>query len=282
MSATTNGVPTTLDEMIAQLCVVRATMPERLRAIADGFIERPRELAVMSINEAAAALSVSPSALVRFGKTLGFDGFAPMQKVMRQSVAAGPDGYRDRLRSLATDGRRHDIDYLFDAFSGANIRAMEEARASVDLRALARMVARLRKSRLVGVIGVKRAFPLAAYLHYGLLRLETPSVLIDGTGGMSDRQIVAFGPKDTIIAISFAPYAHEVVAVCEQAQARGLPVVAITDTPEGPIARIAEAAVFVREGNINDIRAIAVTSTVIQTMFAALGLQDHETDRGTH
>jgi DNA-binding MurR/RpiR family transcriptional regulator len=273
-------LPATLDEMIAQLCVMRAAMPERLRSIADGFIERPRELAVMSINEAAAALDVSPSALVRFGKSLGFDGFAPMQKVMRHSVATATDGYRERLRSMASDGRRRDIDYVFDAFSGANIRALQEARDTLDLGALARLAGRLRKARLIGVVGVKRAFPLAAYLHYGLLRLDMPSLLVDGVGGMSDRQIAAFGPRDVIVAISFAPYAAEVVALCETAAARGVPLVAITDSAEGAIARAVPDAVLIREGTINDIRAIAVTSTVIQTIFAALGLGDAEVERG--
>jgi DNA-binding MurR/RpiR family transcriptional regulator len=272
--------PQTLDEMVSRLCVLRAQMPERLRVIADGFIERPREMAVLSISEAAASMNVSPSALVRFGKMLGFDGFAPMQKMLRRSAVSGEGGYRERLRAMAADGRRRDIDYVFDAFSGANIRALEEARKDLDLAALDRIVGSLRKARLIGVAGVKRAFPLAAYLHYGLLRLDMPSLLMDGIGGMADRQIAALGSRDVLVVISFAPYAAEIVAMAEAARARGIPVVAITDSPDGAIARSAAECVFVREGTINDIRAIAVTSTVIQTVFVALGLDDATAEQG--
>ena len=264
--------PATLDDLVTKLCIIRTQMPERLRSIADEMIERPRDIALMSISEAAKSFNTSPSTFVRFSKVLGFDGFSSMQKMLRRNVLSERDGYRERLRSMATDGKRHDIGYLFDAFSAANIRALEEARVKTDVAALARMVAALTRSRLIGVAGMKRAFPLAAYLHYGLLRLEMASLLIDGVGGMSDRQLAAFGDRDSLVVLSFAPYAQEIVALAEEAVGRGIALFAITDGQESPFAALARESVFATEGTINDIRAIAVTSTVIQTIFVALGL----------
>jgi DNA-binding MurR/RpiR family transcriptional regulator len=267
-----SATPATLDDLVTKLCIIRTQMPERLRTIADEVIERPRDIALMSISEAAKSFNTSPSTFVRFSKVLGFDGFSSMQKMLRRNVLSGGDGYRERLKSMATDGRRHDIDYLFDALSVANIRALEEARVKTNMSALGRMVDALRRSRLIGVAGVRRAFPLAAYLHYGLLRLELASLLIDGVGGMSDRQLAAFGDKDSLVVLSFAPYAAEMVALAEEATGRGIALFAITDGQESPFATLARESVFATEGTINDIRAIAVTSTVIQTIFVALGL----------
>ena len=266
-----SATPATLDDLVTRLCIIRTQMPERLRSIADEMIERPRDITLMSISEAAKSFSTSPSTFVRFSKVLGFDGFLSMQKMLRHNVLSERDGYRERLRSMATDGKRHDIDYLFEAFSAANIRALEEARVKTNMSALARTVDALTRSRLIGVAGMKRAFPLAAYLHYELLRLELASLLIDGVGGMSDRQLAAF--SDRILWLSFfRPLRRGNGGACRGGSWPRCRVVRDHGWSRSPFVTLARESVFATEGTINDIRAIAVTSTVIQTIFVALGL----------
>lgn len=272
-------VPTTAIEtpqdVFERVCLERVHMPRRLRTIADALIEEPGEFAILSITEVAERLEVSPSAIVRFAQSLGFSGFTPLQKMLRRGLVEGTS-YRDRARGLGWGGQggRSDIDYVLRAFAAANIRAIQEAEDTIDGAALGDVVAALRAARLIGVVGQKRAFPLASYLFYGLARLELDAILLDGAGGMLERQAAALSERDALVAISFAPYAPAVREVSVQAADRGVRVLAITDAADSPLVALAHRSILVAEANLNDIRSIAVTSTVIQAVFVALGLKD--------
>ncbi|WP_380058051.1 MurR/RpiR family transcriptional regulator [Falsihalocynthiibacter sp. SS001] len=262
-----------LDEFVNRLRIERANMPKRLRSIADAMIQRPADLALMSIPEIARSLEASPSALVRFAKAMGYEGFAPMQKVLRQDFMSETTNYRERSKGIGTpsQGVESEVGYVFDAFTSANISAIERAQSEMDVQAIGRGVELLRKARLIGVIGQRRSFPLAAYLYYGLTRLNEDAILLDCVGGMSEPQISPLGAKDALCVISFAPYAEQAVAIAQEAKKRGCKILAITDNAKSPLAKLATESIFVDESNLNNIRAIAVTSVVIQTIFVSLG-----------
>ena len=175
----------TSDELINVVRLKRSGMPNRLRIIADFMIDRSREAAVLSTPELADLIGVAPSALVRFAKVLGFSGFAPMQRILKEGIAReAPVAYSKRLESLRLPGDPSipSINFVFEAFFAANIQAMERYRAKVDLAAIDKVVITLKSARLIAVMGQKRAFPLAAYLFYGLASLMRQAVLIDLLG----------------------------------------------------------------------------------------------------
>ncbi|WP_226782448.1 MurR/RpiR family transcriptional regulator [Oceaniglobus trochenteri] len=268
--------PETLDDFVNHLRLERTSMPKRLRAIADAMIARPDDLALLSITEMAQSLDASPSALVRFAKSIGFDGFAPMQKTLRRVILDDRDTYRDRARKMGATlrGKEGDISHVLDAFALANISAIEGLTSSLDLGAVADAVAAMRKARLIGVVGQRRSFPLASYLYYGLLRLDEAAILLDGVGGMLDRA-APLGPKDVLVVIAFAPYAEQSVAAAREAVRRGSQVIALTDEKDSPLCGLADVAILVQESNLNNIRSIAATATVIQTIFVALGMNSN-------
>lgn len=267
-------VPDTLDDFVNSLRMSRAAMPKRLRAIADAMIERPHELAILSITEMAETLNASPSALVRFAKSLGFDGFAPMQKMLRRTLLDDSESYRDRALRMgsALHGEEGDISHVLNAFVLANTKAIEALTTSLDLASVAQAVAVMRKARLVGVVGQKRSFPLAAYLYYGLIRLGEDALLLDGAGGMLETHATPLGPKDALVVISFAPYAEHSIKVAKEAAKRSSKVIMITDREDNPLGDLADITILVRESNLNNFRSITVTATVIQTIFVALGM----------
>jgi DNA-binding MurR/RpiR family transcriptional regulator len=263
------------EDLLNRIRIERFRMPKRLRLIADSLLDDPVELSILTTNELSKRLDVSASALVRFAKVMGYPGYAPMQKVLLKGLARADGGYRDRVRGFPRpqDGRRGEIDFLLEAFVSANARSLGAALGEIDLRALERMVAALRDARLVAVAGRRRAYPLAFYLHYGLSQLGRDCALFDGAAGMDAIDAARLGPKDALVVITFAPYAPEVVALAVAAAGRGARVLAVTDGPESPVCASADEVLHVTEANLNDIRSISVTATVIQTMFVALGME---------
>ena len=273
-TVTPNEGPETAERLLNEIRLKRVELPRRLRGIADALLEADDAMSLLTAAELSARLEVPPSALIRFAKALGYPGFAPMQKILRGRLLGDETSYRERARALAPpNGGRDDIGYVFEAFASANRGAIDAARQRIDLKALARIVQALKAARTVGVAGQKRAFPLAAYLFYGLARLDVPCLLVDGLGGMADRQAAVLGESDVLVVVTFAPYAPEMIELAGSLAGRGVRVVAITDAPDSPVAAHAEECVFVTEANLNDIRSIAVTSTVIQTLFVSLGME---------
>ena len=65
--------------------------------------------------------------------------------------------------------------------------------------------------------------PVAAYLAYVFEKMSVPAMLHEGAGALDHRHALRAG--DALLAITFAPYSAETLALASEAHARGLPVV---------------------------------------------------------
>ena len=105
--------------------------------------------------------------------------------------------------------------------------SLESLAKSVDEAALAQAVDVLSRAGVIHVVGMRRAFPVASYLAYVFEKMSVPAMLHDGVGKLDHRFALRKG--DAMLAITFAPYSEETLALAQDATARGLPVVALTD-----------------------------------------------------
>ncbi|MCC2651056.1 MAG: transcriptional regulator [Geminicoccaceae bacterium] len=129
----------------------------------------------------------------------------------------------------------------------------------------------IRNARDIYVIGLWRAFPLAAYAFYGMVRSELRCHLLDGVGGMVPQQVATMGADDLLIAIAFAEYAPLTVDVVRDVHIRGIPTLAITDTAFSPFARHARLAFTIRDPDVHAYRSLAAGMCLVKTLIVALG-----------
>jgi DNA-binding MurR/RpiR family transcriptional regulator len=71
--------------------------------------------------------------------------------------------------------------------------------------------------------------------------------------------------------VAFAPYSEETLALAQDARARGLPVVALTDRSGSPLARLSDAALYVPEVDFGAFRSLSATITLALTLAVAIG-----------
>ena len=90
------------------------------------------------------------------------------------------------------------------------------------------------------LLAQRRAFPVAAYLAYGLAQLEVRALLLDSVAGMLRQQVGMIRRGNVLVAASFRSYSAEVVEAAELAHAQGAAVIAITDQPVSPLAQFAK------------------------------------------
>jgi DNA-binding MurR/RpiR family transcriptional regulator len=120
------------------------------------------------------------------------------------------------------------------------------------------------------VVGVRRSYPVAAYITYALQHVDKRVQLVDGVGGMAMEQVRSAAKGDAVVAISFTPYGKETLACVRAAHRRGARAIVLTDSRMSPLARLASALLVVPEGSAFAFRSLTNTLCLGQALFVAL------------
>lgn len=261
-------VPTTVDEFRDRLTAVTPGLPRRLRQCADHIAAHSDRIAVSTVAELAAGADVPPSAVMRFCQIMGFSGYSEMQKLFRDAYAPGWPDYATRLRNLKDTGNGSPGALLAE-FVEAGRLSLEALAKSLDERALASAVAVLARAETVHVVGLRRAFPVAAYFAYVFEKMQVPAMLHDSVGKLDHR--FALRPGDAMLAVTFAPYSEETLALAQDARGRDLPVVGVTDQFTSPLARLCDPVLLVPEVDFGAFRSLSATLALALTLAVAVG-----------
>lgn len=260
--------PATLQAFFERLAARQGAFPRRLKQCGDYVQAHAEGIAVSTVSDVAAGAGVAPSAVMRFAQAMGFSGFSDMQRLFRQAYAPGRPDYAMRLRSLRDSGGRSPGALLAESVE-AGRRSLERLASSTDVAALDRAVTALSGARSLHVIGLRRAYPVAAYLAYMFEKMAVPALLHDGAGGLAGQS--ALRPGDAVLAISFAPYSAETLAFVAHARAQGLPVVALSDAGEGPLGQAATVLLRVDEQDFGAFRALSATMALALALAVSVG-----------
>jgi DNA-binding MurR/RpiR family transcriptional regulator len=268
---TIENAPRDFDSLKALIVERAAEMPKRLVQVATYAVEHPDEIAFGTVASIAQNASVQPSTLVRFSQALGYQGFSDLQEVFRSRLRDRVLNYDERLEQLrghSRDGSKASL--IFDGFSEASERSIKELRNKLDPQQLEEAVKVLAEAQTIYLLGLRRSFPITSYMSYAFGKLGVRNMLIDAVGGLAAEDLSFATSKDCILAISFTPYASETVALAQRAAARGIPIIAITDSPFSPLATIASLWFELQEANFEGFRSMAATLSLAMTLTVAV------------
>lgn len=244
-----------------------------LQRLARFALDDPNAFALETVTKLAETAEVQPSTLIRFAKEFGYSGFSDMQKVFKLRLIEGAPVYRERIyhhRTSLEAAAKDNPAAILHEFTDASIMCLERLRDTVQPETLAKAIAMLDRADTIYVIGQRRAFPIAAYLAYGLTRLERRCQLLDFVGGMVPQQIATLRKSDLLVAIAFAEYTPAVVDAVTDAHIRGVPLLTVTDVPTSPLARHSDAYFCVDDADIHRFRPIAGSISLMQSIIIGL------------
>ena len=245
-----------------------------LKRIAQYALEDPNRFALQTVAETAQETGVQPSTLIRFAKVFGFSGFSEMQRVFRLRLIEGAAPLRGPIhehRGELQEAAKDDPAAILNGFADASALALDHLKTDIDGDTLRKAVRMLDGAKAIYVIGQRRAFPVAAYLAYGLIRLEYRCHLLDSVGGMVPQQVATMRGDDLLVAVSFAEYSPPVVDIVSDAHIRKVPVLAITDSMTSPLARNSSLCFVVRDTRVHRFRPLAAPIVLSQALIIALG-----------
>ena len=274
MAKKTRTAPKTYDDLQRTITERYDSLSRQLQQIAHFVVENPDDLALETITRLAELAEVQPSSMVRFAQALGFDGFSAMQRLFRSRLIEGSLNYRERAQGLRQErgGGERDPNAILSELADQSVASLEMLRAGTSPEAIQKAVEILAGANEVYLVAQRRSFPVAFYLSYALSCLERPFHLVDGVGGMLNRQIRQATPEDAIVAISFRSYSPQVADnVTERADA-GVPVIAITDSPLSPLAPPATVCFEIADNEKQILRGLVAPMCLAQAL--AVGLSD--------
>ena len=252
----------------------------QLQIAARFVLDHPREVAVSSMRQVADDAGVKPNTLVRLARELGFEGYDDLRQHFQRDVTRTGASFPSKARwlhSLAAGGR---YSTLLAEMAGASLANVEEVFSSVaadDLKTVAGLVL---KARRTAVLGVGTAQPLAQNFCYVASMIVPNLVAIPAGPGVPIDDVVHLGPSDVLLAMTFAPYRVEVVAATRLAAERGATVIAITDSLVAPIALLAEHTFVVPTRTPQYFSSMIGTLALLETLLAFMAA-DIETDAST-
>jgi DNA-binding MurR/RpiR family transcriptional regulator len=266
------GPPDSFDSLRAVLRDRYEALSPHLKRLARLALDDPDAVAFATVAALAERAEVQPSSVVRLAKLLGYSGFSEMQRVFRLRLVEAPEERRQRVFPVSRGqrrGRPDGVSQLLHDIIEANAGRLAALEAEIPPARLERAVRLLRAARVVHVLGLRGCFPLAAYLFYGLIRLERGAQLLDGAGGFVQQQVASMAANDLLVAISFPDYSSITVEAVEAAAGRGMPILAITDSEVSPLARHATEALLLGEDVNQPFRPPAAAVCLIQTLLVA-------------
>jgi DNA-binding MurR/RpiR family transcriptional regulator len=211
-----------------------ALSPELQRA-ARWVREHPSALGLQSMRQSAQSAGVAPATMTRLAQALGLGGFEGLRAPVVRHLS-DTSRRSTPLNAVATDG---DADEALGELIQAqmrNVRSVDN-NAPAQLRVAAQAIL---AARSVAFFGLRASFGVAQSLQYSCdwLRAGT-SLIADPCGAGADR-LGDLEPEDLLVVVSQAPYTRTVVEAAQAAQARGIPVLALTDSPLSPLAQVAQ------------------------------------------
>jgi DNA-binding MurR/RpiR family transcriptional regulator len=220
-------------------------MPPQLRTAARYMLDRPDDVALLSMREQARRAGVPPATMTRLAKRLGLEGYDEVRALYAGAVRSGELGFAGKAGAQVKAQKLKGERALAAEMAGTLAAEIARLGEPAALERLAEAATLLFKARRIYCLGLRSCHTTAWHFHYMLSLLGDQTVMLDDAGGTGLDAIRGAGPRDVLLAVSVEPYARATIDGARYAAGRGVPVVALTDSEVSPLAQIATAAMLV-------------------------------------
>ncbi|WED25793.1 MurR/RpiR family transcriptional regulator [Vibrio sp. DW001] len=271
-----NKQPQDLDLLKELIAKKYDSLSARLQQTADFILAEPMVIAIEKMTVIAEKANVPLSTLSRFSNTMGFSGFSEMQILFKDHFFNIPVEYENRIKKayIYNDlSSKSSLD-IFKSFGDANLEAMKNLQHSVSADKLNRALHMLNNAETIYIHGTRRAFPVAFYFWYALMKSDKSVVLLDDAGGMLKPLTRAMNSKDVLFSVTFTPYAPETTEVIELAKGKDVPSIVISDSHINEIGKKTDVCFVVEEGNLMGFRSLSSSIYLTQSLAVSLMCQN--------
>jgi len=240
----------------------------QLQEAARWVIDHPADVALLTTREQARRAGVAPATMTRLAQRIGLKGYDEIRKLYAEAVRRRPESFRARAEELLqrrdTEG---DAALVHDVLSSLahHLQALTSAESIERFTAAAKLIAGAER---VFCLGLRSSFAVAYIFHYVRSLFGASSVLVDGAGGTGVDLLRTIGSADVMLAISVKPYTRHTVHAARYSRARGVSIVAVTDSEMSPLAALAQETLIVRTETPSFFHTMAPAFATVECLAA--------------
>jgi DNA-binding MurR/RpiR family transcriptional regulator len=243
-------------------------MSPQLQMAGRYVLDRPRDVALLSMREQARQAGVQPATMTRLAKHLGLDGYDDIREMYAAAVRDGDLGFAGKAGAQVVSQKLKG-DKALAAEMVRSIGKQIDRLAAPD--ALDRLVASaevLASARRIYCLGLRSSHSVAWHLHYVLTLIGERSIHLEGIAATGTDALARAGERDVLLVASVLPYTRLTIELAEYAAGRGLSVVAITDSEVAPLAQTAQHVVVVPTDSPSFFHAMSPAFVVAEILGA--------------
>ncbi len=210
----------TLMDRVQQL---RHELSPAEQRVASLVVDHPRKVLSEPIAEIARLADVSQPTVIRFCRSLGFQGLAEFKLKFAGSLTGTIPVRHSQVR--VTDST-HD---LSAKVIDNTVSAILKFRDALDVHAIDRAIERLRRARRVEFYAMGNSRAVALDGQHKFFRFRIPAALY-GDSHLLNLAAGLLGPGDVVVAISTGGQLPDLLEAVDTARAQGADVIAITSS----------------------------------------------------
>lgn len=243
-----------------------AGLSTQLQKAARYVLDRPDDVALVSMRQLAAKADIHPSTMVRLARTFGFESYNDFRERYQERLRLRPESFLDRARDLQE--RTHgETGTLFTDMLEADIANLHQTFEANGVDTFEACAKNLSSAKRIFVIGLRSCYPIAYFFHYAGRMFRNDIILLDGQGGALADDLRSFGPGDVLFCISIEPYSHETVRAVDFALDHGGKVVVLTDSVVSPLAQSAEKVLIISKETPSFFDSISAGIAAVETLI---------------
>ena len=226
------------------------------KRVADYLMLHPEDVVYLTVTELAEKCETSESTVVRMCQQAGFRGFQALKIAIAQDVVAP-------LKNIHEDVvENDDTATVMQKVFAANIQALQNTQAVLDVDALERATQALIKAQKILIIGVGTSGPLVLDFQYKLMRIGVYChAIIDPHIQLV--MVAQLDKGDVVVGISHSGSSKEIVEAVSYAKESGITTISITGYAKSPITKVSDIILNTSAVETN-YRSEAVASRVAQ------------------
>jgi len=245
----------TLMDRVQQL---RHELSPAEQRVASLVVDHPRKVLSEPIAEIARLADVSQPTVIRFCRSLGFQGLAEFKLKFAGSLTGTIPVRHSQVR--VTDST-HD---LSAKVIDNTVSAILKFRDALDVHAIDRAIALLRRARRVEFYAMGNSRAVALDGQHKFFRFRIPAALY-GDSHLLNLAAGLLGPGDVVIAISTGGQLPDLLEAVDTARAQGADVIAITSS-KSPLAKKASVCLAVDHSE-DSTTFLSMISRILQLLL---------------
>ncbi len=250
-----------------------STFSKGQKLIAKFILESYDKAAFMTASKLGKTVNVSESTVVRFAAELGYDGYPSMQKALQEMI-------RNKLTTVqrieVSNNRITDQDVMAQVMQ-SDIEKIRLTVEETDREAFNRAVDDIIAARRIYILGVRSASTIANFISF-YFNLIFDNVVTVYTNSVSEvfEQIMRVGSEDVFIGVSFPRYSTRTVKSMRFAKNQRAKVIAITDSMNSPLARLADETLIAKSDMASFVDSLVAPLSLVNALIVAVGRKKNQ------